>query len=584
MTPVTFDGCAGWLRIGSGPIGVVICAPFGREGMLSYRGCKILADDLHARNFSVLRFDYSGTGDSGGSEADPDRLHAWESSLASAVAFLRRTTQIQDIILIGIRLGATLALRAAAIDTSVIAVCCLSPVVSGRSYARELRLLANGWREANLLPAPKKDVAYLDVVGDRLDNETLRALSAIDLRTLAGSPPDVLLVADGHMPLIDDLTGRLQELGARVLREDFLDGTDFLQDPFSTTIPHHAFAIIADWCVRLLPQAVLPATSRPVIPQPASLLRLPEATEEGLHFGPGNGLYGVLCLPFEPQASTVPTVLMLNTGFGRRTGDGRVFVILARRLAQSGIASLRLDVAGFGESDSRSEATADPYEPQITDDVVAAADALGSRGHDRLIVIGICSGANAAFHAGLREPRVHGLILTNLQKFIWQRGSTFRIENKRQRRPALFYLRSITRRAAWLRLLRGDVAVGSIGAALMRRLAAGAYNSACLLIEDKTGLATRAGQVRRWLTELGGHGTRVDLLYSEADPGLSELALVVGKRSSSLERLAHVKVEVIPGADHALLDHVSRERFIEHVCRIIHDSTSCVATGNSSNP
>lgn len=582
MTPVVFDGCAGWLDIGRGPVGVVICAPFGREAMLTYRGCKVLADDLHANGFSVLRFDYPGTGDSAGSETDPDRLQAWQNSVASAVGFMRRTIPIQDIILIGVRLGATLALTAAAIDPSIIAVCCMAPVVSGRSYARELRLLANGWREANLLPAPKKDATYLDVVGDRLEAETLRAMSAIDLRVLAGSAPDVLLLADVDMPLIDDLAGRLQELGARVLREGFPDGVEFLQDPFATTVPHQAFESIVAWCLRSLPQVPLPAMPRTAQPLPPSLLRLPEATEEGVHFGPSNALYGVLCMPSEPQPSTAPAVLMLNTGFGRRTGDGRVYVTLARRLARLGIASLRLDVAGFGESDSRSAAKADPYEAQISGDVVAAADALASRGLDRLIVIGICSGAHAAFHAGLIEPRIHGLILANLQKFVWQDGLTFHVENKRQRRPAAFYLRSIGRGAAWLRLLRGDVAVGSIGAALIRRLAASAYNSACLLFEYKTGLATRAGQVRRWLTELGRRGTRVDLLYSEADPGLSELALVVGKRSASLARLAHVRVEMLPGADHALLDHVSRERFIEHVCRIIQDTKSCAATDRTA--
>ncbi|WP_419730628.1 alpha/beta fold hydrolase [Lichenicola sp.] len=581
MMPVTFDGCAGWLNVGSNGIGVVICAPFGQEAMLTYRGCKILADALQKRGFSVLRFDYPGTGDSAGSETDPDRLGAWQGSIGSATAFLRHATGADAMLLIGFRLGAALALRAAAMDPSIIAICCLSPVISGRSYTRELRLLANGWREANLLPPPQTGSAHLDVAGDRLADETLHALSAIDLRTLAQTAPDVLLMEASGAPLIAALANRLEELGARVTRGDFPGAPEFLQNPFSATVPQAAFTNIVEWCASLLPRdRRLP----PPLPPTCGLLQLPNAIEQGLHFGPRSSLYGVLCLPMQRHVDPAPTVLMLNTGFGRRTGDGRVYVTLARRLAALGIASLRIDAAGFGDSTSRDDQEADPYGLEIVGDVVAGVEVLAARGLHRPVLVGICSGAHAAFHAGLHEPRIDRLILTNLQKFIWENDVPLRVINRKQRRPVAFYLRAATRQGVWLRLLCGEIAVGSIGAALIRRLFANAYISGCLLLERKMGLRTHSGQVRRWLTELDERGTHVDLLYSEGDPGLSELALVVGPGQRSLQGFENINVKVIPRADHALLDHTARQHFIDYICRIFEasDANSAESVGLSA--
>ncbi len=569
MTPVVFDGCAGWLDIGSGRIGVVICPPFGQEAMLTYRACRILAERLHTHGFSVLRFDYPGTGDSAGSETDPDRVAAWQAGVEAAIAMLLDSTPAEHVILVGLRLGAALALRAAADTKRVVGVGCLAPVVSGRSYARELRLLANTWREANLLPPPAQSVAHLDVVGDRLSGETLEALSAIDLRKLPATAPDILLVDDGNTPSIAALEERLQTLGARVVRDDFPDARGFLQDAFSTMVPEQAFASLIAWCRSLPTPAAQPGPApSPVAP---GILDLPGASEAAMRFGADQRLYGVLCTPPGADATGSPVVVMVNTGFGRRTGDGRIYVTLARQLAARGVASLRFDAAGFGESGACPGRRLDPYDRGIVDDLAAAADALTHRGYGALIVVGICSGAYAAFHAGLRDPRIGGLVVVNLQKFVWRDGVSLQVENRRQRRPSVFYLKAVVRRETWRRIFRGDAHILSIGATLIRRLLASLFNKACLLLERLTGLQTRAGQVRRWLAALERAGKRLYLVYSDGDPGLSELALSAGSRAVPSRGPGLPRVQVIPQADHALLDHAARQDLIERICLIVAD-------------
>ena len=73
--------------------------------------------------------------------------------------------------------------------------------------------------------------------------------------------------------------------------------------------------------------------------------------ETAIHFDvDGQRCHGMLHLPQNPQAK-VPAVLMLHGFTGQRMEPHRLFVLLSRLLAQQGIASLRFDFRGSGESE-----------------------------------------------------------------------------------------------------------------------------------------------------------------------------------------------------------------------------------------
>ncbi len=594
MIPVTFAGCFGWLHPGGGTRGVVLCPTFGHENMIAHRGWRRLAEQLAARGFSVLRFDYPGTGDSAGSETDPDRLAAWRASIAEAVRHLRETTGAGPVILVGLRLGATLALLAAEPIDGVDGVACLAPVLSGRRHVRELSLLAKTWRAINLLPETTQPADHLDVVGDRLTAQTLAELSGLDLSRFDFNGPwlgagRVLLMQDGG-PLADALAARLEARGCGVSRQGFPGAVDYLQDALSSRIPQAAFDAVVQWCEQL-PAVSGPAADRHPVRRPTdrlpalalpAFLDLPAATEQPFAFGPSGGLFGILCRP-SGGGRTGPTVIMPNTGFGRRIGDGRVFVTLARRLAVMGVSSLRMDLSGFGDSVVLQGGEPDPYAARNADNVVAAVAALDAAGHVDPVLVGICSGAYSAFHATLREPRVRAAILVNLQKFVWDAdGSTndsLRIKNRRQRRPLGFYLRAATRRSAWTRLAKGEVAIGVILMALCRRPVTGLFSRACNLLERVTGVQTRSGQIMRWFQALKSREVRISLLYSDGDPGLSELAHYFGRGRERFHGLPNVELALLSAADHALLEHDARSQFIEEVCRVVFETKAELSGG-----
>lgn len=113
---------------------VVIVPPLFEERKSAYTTMRRLALELAAAGHSVMRFDYRGSGESGSSSA----IRRWEH-LAQDVATVRKTLASlagkRDSALVGLRLGATLALQETgrAGGERVVA---LAPIVAGATQVR----------------------------------------------------------------------------------------------------------------------------------------------------------------------------------------------------------------------------------------------------------------------------------------------------------------------------------------------------------------------------------------------------------------------------------------------------------------
>lgn len=160
----------------------------------------------------------------------------------------------------------------------------------------------------------------------------------------------------------------------------------------------------------------------------------------------GAQLAGVLHEPDAPRGDR--GVLIVVGGPQYRVGSHRQFVLLARALAERGIAALRFDHRGVGDSDGDSRSFTD-----IDADIDAAVRFFLERVSSvRSIVIwGLCDAASAALMYAHRDGRIKGLVLLNP----WVRDPEL------QARAYLrgYYLRQLFDAAFWRRLLRGEVAV-----------------------------------------------------------------------------------------------------------------------------
>ena len=134
-----------------------------------------------------------------------------------------------------------------------------------------------------------------------------------------------------------------------------------------------------------------------------------EPTETIARFGAGERLLGIVTLPAQLRADT-PACLFLNAGVVHRIGPHRINVKIARALAGIGIASIRVDLSGMGDSPPApgAEHSGEQTVRDLQDAMTHLEQTLGVR---RFIVFGLCSGAVHAYWLAQRDERVVGVTM-----------------------------------------------------------------------------------------------------------------------------------------------------------------------------
>lgn len=115
------------------------------------------------------------------------------------------------------------------------------------------------------------------------------------------------------------------------------------------------------------------------------------------------------CRPARPRPGA-PVFLLGNSGVIGRAGPNRLNVRLARRLAAQGIASVRMDLSGLGDSVA-APTVVDPFEQWIRDTRAVMDQAQAEGLGERFAMVGLCSGAEVAYRTALEDERLQGLLL-----------------------------------------------------------------------------------------------------------------------------------------------------------------------------
>jgi pimeloyl-ACP methyl ester carboxylesterase len=133
-------------------------------------------------------------------------------------------------------------------------------------------------------------------------------------------------------------------------------------------------------------------------------------SDRAILFGHQKSMVGILTQRTDYKPNDRPVFVILNTGIIHRVGHHRMYVTLSRALAQAGYQILRFDLSGIGDSESRTDGLP-PFEAALAD-IREAVNWLGTAHQARrIILVGLCSGADHALAYGRDDPRVVGLIL-----------------------------------------------------------------------------------------------------------------------------------------------------------------------------
>ncbi|MGA7122402.1 MAG: alpha/beta hydrolase [Polyangiaceae bacterium] len=164
------------------PSAVLLCYPGVQEYNMAHWAFRRLAGSLSREGFHVLRFDWSGTGDSWGETVD-GTIENWLEDVALAAQELRDASATIKVSIVGMRLGATLAALACADGLAAEQLILWEPVVRGKRYIEELEALHA--RDSLRLLHPTT-AGGDELVGFPFSAKLRAAVSRIDL---AANPP-----------------------------------------------------------------------------------------------------------------------------------------------------------------------------------------------------------------------------------------------------------------------------------------------------------------------------------------------------------------------------------------------------------
>jgi len=316
-------------------------------------------------------------------------------------------------------------------------------------------------------------------------------------------------------------------------------------EPLHNEVPWETVGAIVAWLGAVHNGPPLPVTV--CAPQPARAewmgsdgVRL---REELVAIGPV-GLFGIVTT--SERASSGPTVLFLNSGNDWHVGPNRLWVALARRWAAAGVRCVRFDASGLGDSPVRPGQREHVVRaPQAFDDVLAATVALCPDDPTDVVLAGLCSGAYQALESALLlGPR--GVLAVNpVLRFDPPEAAGGSIDPRRQicrpMNPLIASYRSLPIPA------------------VRRRVRSLAWRLANLAGPNRS--------PRSWLAQLMADGVDTYCICGEDEARPltegTQLAQLQASEGSCL------RVEVVPGLDHALIDADQRalvsDRLTEHL-------------------
>ena len=535
---------------------VLLCPPFGWDEICSYRSRREWACDLAAAGFATLRIDLPGTGDSPGTPRDAHQLARWTAAAGSAARWLRALSEVERVAAIGIGLGGLVLCNALHDDAPIDEVVLWATPARGRALVRELRVFAS-LEDSALGPVDDKELGppplpdgFVWAGGFVLTAETARDLEQLDVAAAPlphGRPRRALMLDRDGVAVDKRLRSHLEANGATVTRAGGKGYGAMMAQPHQARPPQAVFARVRAW----LEQEVAPSAT-PRAPEPGRA-RTPEA-DGSVELASGAAtiretpitvpharaeLFGVLTEPCDVPRAPL-TAVLLNAGAIRRVGPNRMWVETARRWAERGVCTLRLDLEGIGDAEGIHERLTDLaelYTPELVDQVCTALDVLERRGVGRRFVLGgLCSGAYWSFHAALRDDRVAAALMLNPQALFWDES----LEASRALR------RGVMRTSSWRKVARGQVPLA--------RVVDLAWRAPVAL--PRRSLARRAARRRgdneleRALDRLRDSDKMLRFVFSGNEPLREELELE--GYIARLDRWPNVSVELIPGRVHTL--------------------------------
>ena len=160
--------------------GVLLCPPVAQEYIRTHMAIRQLAVLLAEAGFHVLKFDYYAVGDSAGN-SEEGSVEQWKNDVRTAANELKDMSGARIISVVGLRLGAAIAVCALADDVEAKDIVLWDPVIQGKQYLDSLRRLQ---MELNLRNDVFDKHGNEEIVGFLFSKDMIRSIEAVNLLTV----------------------------------------------------------------------------------------------------------------------------------------------------------------------------------------------------------------------------------------------------------------------------------------------------------------------------------------------------------------------------------------------------------------
>ena len=534
-------------------LAVVLCNPFGHEALSTYRPLRELAALAASEGMLALRFDYEGTGNSAGETHDVRDAASWRNNVSSALEYARNIAPGVPTAIVGVRLGALIALDAAARTDNIAAMVLIAPPKNGKQFLREMRAL----QATNSLLLP-------DHNGERADDAASFSVSGklrewIDSLSLDGAKlPSIgrLFVVDrDDLPLGARIESSLRARHDNVEIKSLPGVAALLVEPHEVTPPRLIMQQTLKWlqsvaCASQIKQSILRANTCNVAPAAVSVdAPTPRVKESAVFLDPERRLFGVLAEPIQDAGPRRAALILVSSGTVPTVGPNRVYVSIARRLAAEGVPVLRFDIAGVGDSEPHpGDAENVVYTDRAANDVSAALAYMRALGYSSIVAGGICAGGYHALKAAVAGASLTAVAIINPLTFHYVDGMPVAAQPHSTIVEVQRHRRSIRSAAAWRKLLTGKVGIGRTLSARGTMLKSWALGHA----RDFTRHTRwrRTDDVGYEFELLANRGVQIHLIFAADDPGPQLLTDFGGSAARRLEHAGALRITTIAGADH----------------------------------
>jgi hypothetical protein len=215
-------------------------------------------------------------------------------------------------------------------------------------------------------------------------------------------------------------------------------------------------------------------------------------------------------------------------------------------------------LAGLGDSITRPNGNDDEVFPTTAvEDIGIAMEFLRKQyGIQHMTLAGVCSGAYHVLRAAVANLPVNLMLMINPQNYFWKEGS--RIDDVQLvevvRYPTV-YLSRLFSRAAWKKLLGGEVSIPRVMSVYVQRIS--------LAVESIVRDAARSMGIKlphdlgSELQTVAARGVRMAFIFARNEPGIGLLRLQAG---SEIRRLGdNCRIHILNCGDHIFSQRSHRE-------------------------